>query len=185
MKTEISAVKNDIENSISAVKDDISAVKNDIKDKISAFQDKIKAGHAEFEERVTCTLDTQLKIVTTRVEKQAQELRDDFNKELQVTREESRNIRDDFHKEIQSAWQDIIQTTQRDWEATARDLEARLAAVDARMRSTGNGNLGTNAGQVMPPKFDGTTTPWATFHRQFEAAADNNGWTPSEKPRIC
>jgi hypothetical protein len=32
----------------------------------------------------------------------------------------------------------------------------------------------------MPPKFD-WTTPWSAFHRQFEAAADNNGWTPSAK----
>jgi hypothetical protein len=37
---------------------------------------------------------------------------------------------------------------------------------------------------MIPPKFDGTT-PWPAFHRQFEAAADNNGWTSGEKPRIC
>jgi hypothetical protein len=99
---------------------------------------------------VTCTLDAQLKSVTTRVEQQAQELRDDFKKELLVTGGETRNLREDFHKETQATRQDIIQTTQCDWEATTRDLETRLAAVEARTRHTGNGNVGTNAGQVIP-----------------------------------
>jgi hypothetical protein len=54
---------------------------------------KINAGQAEFEETMTCTLDTQLKSVTTRVEQQGQQLREktqhlrqEFNKELQATR---------------------------------------------------------------------------------------------------
>jgi hypothetical protein len=33
---------------------------------------------------------------------------------------------------------------------------------------------------VIPSKFDGTTL-WLAFHRQFEAAADNSGWTSGEK----
>jgi hypothetical protein len=78
-----------------------------------------------------------VKSVTSRVEQQAQELREetqlreDFNKELQVTRDETRNLREYFNKELQATQQDITQTTQRDWKATTRDLEARLAAVDA------------------------------------------------------
>jgi hypothetical protein len=52
--------------------------------------------------------------------------------------------------------------------------------MDARTRRNGNGYVGTNTGQVMPPKFDGTT-PCLAFHRQFEAAADDHGGTPSEK----
>jgi signal transduction histidine kinase len=99
--------------------------------------------------------------VTTRVEQQAQELQDDFNKEIQVTRDETQKLREDFH-----TLRDIIEITQRDWEATSQELESRLAAMDARMRRNGNGNLGTNVGQVMPPKFNGTT-PWSAFHRQF------------------
>jgi hypothetical protein len=129
---------------------------------------------------VKFTLDTQLKIVITRVEQQAQEPRNDFSKELQATQDETRNLCENFHKEIQAARQDIVQTIQHDWEATARDLEARLAAVDARTRRTSNGNLRSNASQVKQQKFDGTT-PWSALHREFEAAADNNGWTPTEK----
>jgi polyhydroxyalkanoate synthesis regulator phasin len=169
------------------VKDDISAMETktnagqeELRQEISAFQERIKAGQAEFEERVTCTLDTQLKSVTTRVEQQAQELRDDFSKEIQVTRDETRNLHEDFRKEIQATRQDIIDTSQRDWEATARDLESRVPEVDTRTRRTVNGNIWTNAGQVIPPKFDGTT-PWSAILLQFETAADNNGWTPGEK----
>jgi ribosome-binding protein aMBF1 (putative translation factor) len=54
---------------------------------------------------VKFTLDTQLKIVITRVEQQAQEPRNDFSKELQATRDETRNLCENFHKEIQAARQ--------------------------------------------------------------------------------
>jgi F0F1-type ATP synthase membrane subunit b/b' len=107
-----------------------NAGKEELRQAISAFQERIKGGQTEFEE--TCTLNTQLKSVMTQAEQQAQELRNDFKKELQATR------------------QDIIETTQHDLDATARDLECRLAAMDARTRRTGNVNVGTNAGQVMP-----------------------------------
>jgi chromosome segregation ATPase len=104
LKNDVSAVKNDIKTEISAEKNmtEISAVKKDIQDKIvdrisdmetkinagkeklrqeiSAFQERIKPGQAKFEGRVTCTLDTQLKSVTTQVEQQAHEVRGDFNK---------------------------------------------------------------------------------------------------------
>jgi ElaB/YqjD/DUF883 family membrane-anchored ribosome-binding protein len=133
----------------------INAVKDELRQEISAFQKRIKAGQAEFEERVSCTLDTQLKSVTERVEQQAQELR-----------KETQHLRKDFNKELQATRQDIIETTQRDWGATTRNLEVRMAAVDARTRRTGNGNVGTNAGQVVPPKLDGTTS-WSLFRRKF------------------
>jgi hypothetical protein len=75
-------MKNDIEdkiqNSMSAVKDDISAMETKInacqeemRQEISVFQEKIKASQAEFGERMACTLDTQLKSVTTQDEQQA------------------------------------------------------------------------------------------------------------------
>jgi hypothetical protein len=67
----------------------------------------------------------------TQVEQQAQELREDF-------------------KEIQATRQDIIQPARRDWEATTRDLESRLAAVNVRTRHTGKGNLGSvDAAEVL------------------------------------
>jgi hypothetical protein len=95
---------------------------------------------------MACTLDTQLKGVTSRVEQQAQGLR-----------EETLHL----CKELQ---------------ATQQNFETRLTAVVARTRRTGKRNVGTNAAQVVPSKFDGTTS-WSTFHRQLVAAADN-GWTP-------
>jgi hypothetical protein len=75
----------------------INARLEELRQEISAFRDKINAGQAEFEERVTCMSDTQLKAVTTRDEQQAQERRDEtwnlregFNKELLLTRDEFR-----------------------------------------------------------------------------------------------
>jgi hypothetical protein len=65
----------------------------------------------------------------TRVVQQAQELS-----------EETQHLCEDFSKELQATWQDIIETTQRGWEATRWDLETQLAAVDARTRRASNGN---------------------------------------------
>ena len=51
-----------------------------------------------------------------------------------------------------------------DIEATWRELEARLAAVDAQAVRTGSGGPGASSSIVKPPKFDGATS-WAVFHR--------------------
>jgi hypothetical protein len=42
-----------------------------MRQEINVFQEKIKASQAEFGERMTCTLDTPLKSVTTQEEQQA------------------------------------------------------------------------------------------------------------------
>jgi hypothetical protein len=65
-------------------------------------------------------------------------------------------------------------------EATRRDFETQLAAVEARTRRAGGGNTGTNVDKVKTPKFDGSTF-WAVFHRHFEAADIQNVCTPREK----
>jgi hypothetical protein len=77
VKDEISAVKNDIENSIGAVRGNISALETkinadqeELRQEISDFQERIRAGQADFEERLTCTVDTQLKNVSSMVEQQ-------------------------------------------------------------------------------------------------------------------
>ena len=65
-------------------------------------------------------------------------------------------------------------------EATQRDLEAQLAAVEAGTRRAGGGGPGANITTVKLPKFDGATS-WAEFHRQFETAEVQNNWTQNEK----
>jgi chromosome segregation ATPase len=65
-------------------------------------------------------------------------------------------------------------------EATRRDLENQLAAVEMRTRRAAVGGNVTNASTVKPPKFDGSTS-WAVSHRQFQAAATHNNWQPGEK----
>jgi hypothetical protein len=114
-----------------------------------------------------CTLDTQLKRVTTRVEQQAQELRD-----------ETHSLREDFNKEMQVTRKDI-EATRCGLETTRRDFETQLAAVEARTRCTVPGKVGTSAGQLNPSKFDGTTS-WAVCQRQFKVEADHD-WIPREK----
>ena len=67
-----------------------------------------------------------------------------------------------------------------DIEATRRELEARLAAVDARAGCAGGSGPGVKSSTVKPPKFVGASS-WAVFHRQYEAAAVQNNWTQSER----
>jgi hypothetical protein len=71
MKSEISAVKNDIENSISALETKINAGQEGLRQEISVFQERIKnieAGQAELEERVTRAVDARLENASSVVE---------------------------------------------------------------------------------------------------------------------
>jgi uncharacterized membrane protein YccC len=142
----------------------INAGQEELRQEISAFQDRIKAGQAQFEERVTCTVDTQLKNVTSMVEQQTHNLHEDLHRNIEATRQDVEATRRD------------LDATKHDLEATQQDLETQLAALEARTRRAGAGN----ADKVKPPKFDGSTSR-AVFHHQFEAAAIHNDWTPREK----
>jgi chromosome segregation ATPase len=146
------------------VKDEVSAVKNELRQEISVFQERkrnIEAGQAELEERVTCTVNTRLEDVSSMVEQQTRNLREDLSKNIEATRQD-------------------VEATRRDLEATQRDLETHLAALEAQTRRAGGSSAGTNADKVKPPKFDGTTS-WVVFQRQFDAATIHNDWTPREK----
>jgi len=60
------------------------------------------------------------------------------------------------------------------------EFDAQIAAVETRSRHVGGGGPGARITTVEPPKFDGETS-WAEFQRQFQAAAVQNNWMPSEK----
>jgi gas vesicle protein len=163
LKTNIGAIKNDIENSISAVKDDISALETkinagqeELRQEINVFQERIKnidAGQAEFEERVTRTVNTRLEDVSSMVDQQTRNLREDLSRNIEASQVEfeervTRNLREDLGRNI---------------EAT-RDLETQLAALQVQTRRAGRSIAGTNADKVKPPKFDGSTS-WIVFQR--------------------
>jgi len=83
-------------------------------------------------------------------------------------------------KEVASIMEQQTRHLREGIKVTRRELEAQLAAVDARTRRAGGGGPGANSTTVKPPKFDGGTS-WAVFHRQFEASAFQNNWTSNEK----
>jgi len=83
-------------------------------------------------------------------------------------------------KEVTSIMEQQTRRLREGIVATRRELEAQLSAVDVRSRRAGGGGPGANSTTVKPTKFDGATS-WALFHRQFEAAAVQNNWTPNEK----
>jgi hypothetical protein len=96
-----------------------------------------------------------------------------------MVEQQTRNLREDLSRNIEATRQDV-ETTRRDLEATQRDLETQMAALEARTKRAGGGSAGANVDKVKPPKFDGSTS-WVVFHRQFDAAAIHNDWTPREK----
>jgi hypothetical protein len=96
-----------------------------------------------------------------------------------MVEQQTRNQREDLSRNTKATREDV-EATRRDLEATQRDLETHLVALEARTRRAGGRSAGVNADKVKPPKFDGSTS-WVVFHRQFEAAAIHNDWTPREK----
>ena len=66
-------------------------------------------------------------------------------------------------KEVTSIVEQQTWHLQEDIEATQRELDARLAAVDARSSRVGGGGPGANSTTVKPLKFNGATS-WALFH---------------------
>jgi len=65
-------------------------------------------------------------------------------------------------------------------EATRRELEAHLIAVEAGNRRAGGDGPRANITTVKLPKFSGATS-WAVFRRKFETAEVQNNSKPNEK----
>jgi len=83
-------------------------------------------------------------------------------------------------KEVTAVVEQQIWSLREDIEATRRELEARLAVLDARAGRAGGDGLEASSTTMKPQKFDSATS-WAAFHRQFEAATVQNNWMQSER----
>jgi hypothetical protein len=158
-----------VKYNISALETKINASHEGFTREISDFQERIRVGQDEFEERVTRTVNTRLEDVSSMVEQQTRNLREDLSRNIEAGQAEfeervTRNLREDLS---------------RNTEAT-RDLEKQLVALQVQTRRAGGSRAGTNAYKVKPPKFDGSIS-WIVFQRQFDAAAIHNDWTPREK----
>jgi hypothetical protein len=89
---QIKELGNDISTIQDKMETNVTQLKNDMI-KTSAHQDKaesdisaIRNGQTEFEEKITDTLQKRLRSIIIMVEKQAQNLCEEFNSELQATR---------------------------------------------------------------------------------------------------
>lgn len=86
--------------------------------------------------------------------------------------EQEKNFNYMVEQQIRNLWEDI--------EATRREFEAQLAAVETQTRYAGGSGPGANTSTVKSLKFDSTIS-WALFHQQFEVMAVQNNWQPNEK----
>lgn len=63
-------------------------------------------------------------------------------------------------------------------------VEANIAQLQQRIQRTSVGSvsntLASNIHRIKLPNYDGQS-PWTTYKRQFDAAAEVNGWTDEEK----
>jgi hypothetical protein len=155
---ELSAGQSALKSGICAeVKSDMSEIRADLITQVHAIESKMSNCMSVIREE----LQTQIGDLCAA---QA-ELEDRFDKQQKdvnsMVEQQTRNLREDI-------------------EATRRELEAKLAAVETRTMRAGGSGPGANTSRVKPPKFDGTTS-WAVFYRQFEAAAVQNNWQPKEK----
>jgi gas vesicle protein len=82
-------LKTELKNDISDVKDEINTGQEELRQEIKAFQERIRNiedGQAAFEERVTRTVNTRLEDVSSMVERQTRNLREDLSRNIEVTR---------------------------------------------------------------------------------------------------
>jgi hypothetical protein len=155
---------------------DMSAVQSELKSDICA---EVKSDV----NKINADLATQMHAVESKVSECMSVIREELQTQigdLCAGQAELEERLDKQQKDVHSMVEQNTRDLREGIEATRRDFEARLAAVETRARRAGNSGPGTNTSTVKPPKFDGTTS-WDVFHRQFEAAALQNNWQPREK----
>jgi hypothetical protein len=152
LKTEL---KNDIENSISDMRDNISALETiinagqeELRREISVFQERIRnieTGQAAFEERVKCTVDTHLRDMSSVVEQQTRNLREDLSRNIEAGQADfeervTRNLREDLRRNIETGQVELeerltcavyawLKNASSVVEAIRQDFETKLAAL--------------------------------------------------------
>jgi hypothetical protein len=66
----------------------INAGQEELIQEISVFQERVRADQAEFEEKVACTVNTRLEDVSSMVEQQTHNLREDLRRNIEATRQD-------------------------------------------------------------------------------------------------
>jgi hypothetical protein len=139
-----------------------------IENRISAVKGEISAVRNDIENSISA------------VKGEISDVKTEFRQEISVFQERIRNIEAGQAEFEERVTRNLCEDLSRNIEETRQDFETQLADLEARTRRAGDGNAGANADKVKPPKFDGSTS-WVVFHRQFDAAATHNDWTPGEK----
>jgi hypothetical protein len=146
------------------LKTDINGVKTDIR-AVTAGQEELK---------------NDIENCISAVKGEISAVKTEFRQEISVFQERIRNIEAGQAEFEERVTRNLREDLSRNIEATRQDFETQLPDLEARTRRAGGSSAGANADKVKPPKFDGSTS-WAVFHRQIDAAAAHNDWTPREK----
>jgi len=165
LKSEIATVTAELKTDICALGTGHDALRSDIG---SIVEDKVGNCMSSIAERLKTEMNDlrgEVSALESKINEGQAEMEEKFERQ---------------QKEVTSIMEQQTRHLREGIEATRRELEAQLAAVDVRSRRAGGGGQGAHSTTVKPPKFDGATF-WAVFHRQFEAAAVQNNWTSNEK----
>ncbi|KAJ4446044.1 hypothetical protein ANN_12730 [Periplaneta americana] len=210
VKGDISEVKTEMKSDISGVKGDISGVKDDVTTQIESVSAHVDGIVAIVKDELKADLDNLNKNFTTinetvtelrqevdhfdgkirdleRRQEQTSELLDKTSEVMEKHAEENKHILTlmDRHAEENKHILALVDRQAREQkQIVAEEVRRAMQETATELRTPYSGPAESSPSarhhNVKTPKFDGTTS-WAIFHRQFEATAAHNGWTPAEK----
>ncbi|KAJ8968548.1 hypothetical protein NQ317_006986 [Molorchus minor] len=182
MKQGQDAIKEEMKQGQDAIKEEMKdAIKEEMKQGQDAIKEEMKQCQDEMKNEVTRQLQDQ----GIKFDQQVGEILTNMKTEIHTRFEYMEKVVEETVEEFKNEVDKEITDMKKDFEVLKVDVKKEIDILKRKCESQKSGTINVEEGyhhssKIKPPTYDGKTS-WQTYMKQFDAAANVNNWSESEK----
>ncbi|KAJ8976282.1 hypothetical protein NQ317_001921 [Molorchus minor] len=182
MKQGQDAIKEEMKQGQDAIKEEMKdAIKEEMKQGQDAIKEEMKQCQDEMKNEVTRQLQDQ----GIKFDQQVGEILTNMKTEIHTRFEYMEKVVEETVEEFKNKVDKEITDMKKDFEVLKVDVKKEIDILKRKCESQKSGTINVEEGyhhssKIKPPTYDGKTS-WQTYMKQFDAAANVNNWSESEK----
>ncbi|KAJ8973844.1 hypothetical protein NQ317_016398 [Molorchus minor] len=176
------AIKEEMKQGQDAIKEEMKdAIKEEMKQGQDAIKEEMKQCQDEMKNEVTRQLQDQ----GIKFDQQVGEILTNMKTEIHTRFEYMEKVVEETVEEFKNEVDKEITDMKKDFEVLKVDVKKEIDILKRKCESQKSGTINVEEGyhhssKIKPPTYDGKTS-WQTYMKQFDAAANVNNWSESEK----
>ncbi|KAJ8973683.1 hypothetical protein NQ317_011803 [Molorchus minor] len=185
MKQGQDAIKEEMKQGQDAIKEEMKQGQDAIKEEMKQGQDAIKEEMKQCQDEMKNEVTRQLQDQGIKFDQQVGEILTNMKTEIHTRFEYMEKVVEETVEEFKNEVDKEITDMKKDFEVLKVDVKKEIDILKRKCESQKSGTINVEEGyhhssKIKPPTYDGKTS-WQTYMKQFDAAANVNNWSESEK----